>query len=120
MVVRETAGCRGAPQPGIQMPSMIPANAQVRFQRKLTSALPAPEMVSVRKARPRKPKLKPARSKEREYCWIARGPLIIQTRARIAETPVNVPAIRLVASDSPESRPISINLFSSERLAHQR
>src|SRR5205823_3383203 len=115
-----TSDCSEATQPRIQIPSMIPTNAHVRFQRKLTSALPAPEIVSVRKTRPRKPKLKPARSKEGEYCWIPRGPLMIQMRARIAEMPVNVPAIRLVARDSPESRPISINMFSSERFAHQR
>src|SRR5437867_6950127 len=120
MAAGKTSDCRDATQPRIQIPSMIPTNAHVRFQRKLTSALPAPEIVSVRKTRPRKPKLKPARSNEREYCWIPRGPLMIQIRARIAETPVNVPAIRRVASDSPESRPISINVFSSERLALQR
>src|SRR3989441_2664059 len=116
----KTSDCRDATQPRIHIPSMIPTNAHVRFQRKLTSALPAPEIVSVRKTRPRKPKLKPARSTEREYCWIPRGPLMIQIRARIAEMPVSVPAIRRVASDKPESRPISINVFSSERLAHQR
>src|SRR6266852_3100632 len=70
----KTSDCRDATQPRIQIPSMIPTNAHVRFQRKLTSALPDPEMVSVRKTRPRNPKLKPTRSKEREYCWIPRGP----------------------------------------------
>src|SRR5439155_1310122 len=81
--------CREPTQPRIQIPSMTPTNAHVRFQRKLTSALPAPEIVSVRKTRPRKPKLKPARSREREYCWIPRGPLMIQIRARIADMPIN-------------------------------
>src|SRR5207245_2973869 len=99
MAVGKTWDCKDATQPNIQIPSMIPANAQVRFQRKLTSALPAPEIVSVRKTRPRKPKLKPARSKAREYCWIARGPLIIQINPRLAETPVSVPAIRRVACE---------------------
>src|SRR6267143_5248578 len=119
IMVGKTLDCKDATQPRIQIDSMIPTNEVVRFQRRLAAALPAPELVSVRKTRPRKKNPMPARSMEVEYCWSPRGPPISQTRARIADIPPSVVAIRRVASDILESRPISINLFSSKRLAHQ-
>src|SRR5207253_5677111 len=99
--------------------SMIPASRGVRFQKKLTSALPARELVSVRRTRPAKNRPKAVSSRVVEDDCIPRGPRINQTRARSADKPLNVPAIRLNTSDIVESRPISINLFSSKCLAHQ-
>ncbi len=120
IAVGKTSDCKDATQPRIQIDNMIPIRAATMFQRKLATARPVPELVSVRKSRPRKNKLKPTRSTETEYCWIPSGPLMSQTRPRIADMPPNVAAARRVASDSLESRPISINLFSSECFAHQR
>src|SRR5712664_2823676 len=119
-MVGKALDCKHAIQPSVQIDNMIPTNAAVRFQRKLTTALPAPEMVSVRKTLSRKNSPIPARSMEAEYCCIPIGPLISQTRARIADIPPNVVAVRRVASAILESRPISINLFSSKRFTHQR
>src|SRR2546425_7774183 len=119
MMLGKTSDCKEATQPKIQIVSMIPTNAATRFQRKLATARPGPEIVSVRKTRPRKNRLKPVRSRETEYCWSPRGALISQMTPRMADIPPNVVAIRFVATDNPESRPISINLLSSERLAHQ-
>src|SRR5205809_4820145 len=116
----KTSDCKDATQPSIQIETMIATNAAARFQRRLPSALPAPELVSVRRIRPRKYNPKPVRRMTTEYCWIPRGRLMSQTRARSADNPVSVTAIRLMARDIPESRPISINLFSSECFAHKR
>jgi len=112
MTVGKTSDCKDDTQPRIQIDNMIVTDAATRFQRKLTSALPAPELVSVRRTRPRKNSPKPARSTVTEYCWIPRGPLMSQTMPRSVDMPVNVAAVRLVASDILDSRPISINLLS--------
>src|SRR5438132_13436835 len=56
---------------------------------------------------------------ETEYGCSPSGPLISQTSARIADIPPSVVAVRRVASAILESRPISINLFSSKCLTHQ-
>src|SRR5713101_3391823 len=120
IVLGKTLDCRDAIQPRIQIDNMIPTNAAVRFQRKLTTALPAPELVSVRRTRPAKNSPKAVSSRAVDDDCTPRGPRINQTRARSADRPPNIPAIRLNTSDIPESRPISINLFSSECLAHQR
>src|SRR5712691_9646 len=120
IIVGKTSDCKDATQPRIQIDNMIPTNAARRFQRRLTSALPAPELVSVRRTRPRKNSPKTESNRVAEDDCIPRGPRINQTRARSADRPPNIPAIRLNTSDIPESRPISINLFSSECLAHQR
>src|SRR5438046_10602856 len=116
----KTSDCNDATQLSIQIDTMIVTNAAARFQRILLSAPPAPELVSVRRIRPRKYRPKPVRSMMTEYCWIPQGCLMTQTRARSADNPVSVTAIRLMARDIIESRPISINLFSPEGLAHQR
>src|SRR5712691_4132291 len=54
IMVGKTLDCKDAIQPRIQIDNMIPTNPAVRFQRKLTTALPAPELVSVLRIRPRK------------------------------------------------------------------
>src|SRR2546425_345226 len=119
IMVGKTLDCKDAIHPRIQIDSMIPTNAAVRFHRKLTSALPTPELVSVRRTRPAKNSPKAVSNRVVEDDCIPRGPRINQTRARSADRPLNVPAIRLNTSDIVESRPISINLFSSKCLAHQ-
>src|SRR5207247_6138932 len=78
----KTSDCKDATQLSIQVDTMIATNAAARFQRILPSALPAPELVSVRRIRPRKYRPKPVRSMMTEYCWIQRGCLMSQTRAR--------------------------------------
>src|SRR5712692_2929373 len=118
IMVGKMLDCKDAIQPRIQMDKMIPTNAAVRFQSKLTSALPPPELVSVRRTRLRKNSPKAVSNRVVEDDCISRSPRINQTRARIADSPLNVPAIRLNTSDILESRPISINLFSSKCLAH--
>src|SRR5947209_6011907 len=115
----KTSDCREATHPRIQIDNMIPTNAARRFHRRLTSALPAPELVSVRRTRLRKNNPKPTRSMVTEYCWIPRGPLMSQTTPRSADMPPNVTAARLVAIDILESRPISINFFPSQCFTHQ-
>src|SRR5213596_3904679 len=120
MTPGKTSDCKAATQLSIQIDTMIATNAAARFQRILLSALPAPELVYVRRILPRRYRPKPVRSMMTEYCWIPRGCLMSQTRARSADNPVSVTAIRLMARDIPESRPISINLFSSECFAHKR
>src|SRR5713101_6027301 len=120
IVLGKTLDCRDAIQPRIQIDNMIPTNAAVRFQRKLTTALPAPELVSVRRTRPRKNSPKAVSSRAVDDDCTPRGPRINQTRARIADIPPNVVAVHRVASAILESRPISINLFSSKRFTHQR
>src|SRR5207245_636959 len=118
IMVRKTLDCKEAIQPSIQIDNMIPTNAAVRFQRKLTSALPTPELASVRRTRPAKNSPKAVSNRVAEDDCIPSGPRINQTRARSADRPLNVPAIRLNTSDIVESRPISIKLLSSQRLAH--
>src|SRR5437867_4325657 len=120
MTLGNTSDCKDATQLSIQIDTMIATNAAARFQRILLSALPAPELISERRILPRRYRPKPVRSMMTEYCWIPRGCLMSQTRARSADNPVSVTAIRLMAGDIIESRPISLNLFSSECLAHQR
>src|SRR2546426_1924180 len=115
----KTSDCRDATHPRIQIDNMIPTNAARRFQRRLTSALPAPELDSARRTRPRKNNPKLTRSMVTEYCWIPRGPLMSQTTPRSADMPPNVAAARLVAIDILESRPISINFFPSQCFTHQ-
>src|SRR2546430_2626299 len=119
IVVGKTLDCRDGIQPRIKIDNMIPPDAAVRFHRKLTSAPPAPELVSVRRTRPAKNSLKAVSNRVVEDDCIPRGPRINQTRARSADRPPNIPAIRLNTSDILESRPISINLFSSQCFAHQ-
>src|SRR2546425_1754519 len=119
MTVGKTSDCKDHTQPRIQIDNTIPTSAATMFQRKLATARPVPELVSVRKTRPRKNKLKPTRSTETEYCWIPSGPLMSQTRPRMADIPPNVAAARRCGSERPESRPTSIHLFRSERFAHQ-
>src|SRR2546425_7135455 len=119
IMVGKTLDCKDAIQPRIQIDNMIPTNPAVRFQRKLTSALPTPELVSVRRTRPAKNSPKTVSNMVVEDGCISRGPRISQTSARSADRPLNVPAIRLNTSDILESRPISINLLSTKCLAHQ-
>src|SRR5437016_1060670 len=119
IMVGKTLDCKDAIQPRIQIDNMIPTNPAVRFQRKLTSALPTPELASVRRTRPAKKSPKAVSNRVVEDDCIPRGPRINQTRPRIADRPLKVPAIRLNTSDIVESCPISINLFSSKCLAHQ-
>src|SRR2546425_4897911 len=108
-MVERTSDCKEAIQLRIQIDNMIPTNAAVRFQRKLTSALPAPELVSVRRTRPAKNSPKALNSRAVDDDCTPRGPRINQTRARSADRPPNISAVRLNTSDILESRPISIN-----------
>src|SRR5436309_2115488 len=119
IMVGKTLDCKDAIQPRIQIDSMIPTNPAVMFQRRLTSALPTPELVSVRRTLPAKNRPKAVSSRVVEDDCIPSGPRISQMRASSAERPLNVPAIRLNTSNIVESCPISINLFSSKCLAHQ-
>jgi hypothetical protein len=120
IVLGKTSDCKVATHPKIQIVNRIPTNAARMFQKRLTSALPSPELVSVRKIRPMKNNANAERRMESEYCRSPRGSLISQIRPRSIDNPTSAPAIRRVASDSLESRPISINLFSSQCFAHQR
>src|SRR5438552_16008928 len=54
IMVGKTLDCKDAIQPRIQIDNMIPTNPAVRFQRRLTSALTTPELVSVRRTPPAK------------------------------------------------------------------
>src|SRR5712664_678821 len=119
MTPGKVSDCRDAIHPKIQIVNTIPTNAATRFQSRLATVFPGPELVSVRRTRPRENRLRPTRSREAEYCWIPIGCRMSQTRPRIAEIPPSVVATRRVALDSLESRPISINVFSSERFAHK-
>src|SRR5437667_3714052 len=120
MTPGKTSDCKDDTQLSIQIDTMIATNAAARFQRILLSALPVPELVSVRRILPRKYRPKPVTSMMTEYCWIPRGCLMSQTRARSADIEVSVTAIRLTAFDIRDSRPISINMFSPECFAHKR
>jgi hypothetical protein len=109
----KTSDCRDAIQPKIQIVNVIPTNTAVMFHRMLRSALPGPELVSVRRSRPRKSRLKLVSNRVREYCSSPRGCLMSQMTPRSADKPPSVVVALLKARVIPESRPISINLFSS-------
>src|SRR5437870_7793588 len=99
IMVGKTLDCKDAIQPRIQIDNMIPTNAAVRFQRKLTSALPTPELASVRRTRPAKNSPKAVSNMVAEDDCIPSGPRINQTRSSSADRQLNVPAIRLNTSD---------------------
>src|SRR5467141_1953100 len=119
IVAGKASDCNDAIQPKIRVVNVSPTNTPARFQRRETSVLPTPEFVSVRRSRPRKNRPKPMSSRSREYCSSPTGCLISQMMPRSMDKPPKVLAARLNASDILESRPISINLFSSQRFAHQ-
>src|SRR5438093_13783637 len=105
----KTSDCKDATQLSIQIDTMIVTNAAARFQRILVSALPAPELVSVRRIRPRKYRPKPVRSIMTDYGWIARGWMMSQGRAGSAGIRVGGAAKRLLARRDPARPPIPIH-----------